>query len=171
MWKRFSLRGSYKWVDILDSLISEYNNRVHRTIGVAPIEVNKKNEKKILARLRKAQKSSLPPRRKIKFKVGQPVRISKYKHLFEKGYTPNWSTEVFIVDEVLKTRPTTYKLRDLNGESIRGGFYQEELLKTNYKDTYLVEKILDKKGDQVFVKWLGFDNSHNQWIKASDVEQ
>ena len=171
MWKRFSLRGSYKWVDILNSLITEYNNKVHRTIGVAPVNVNNKNEKKILARLREAQKSNLPPRRKKKFKVGQPVRISKFKHIFEKGYTPNWTTEVFIVDEVKKTRPTTYMLRDLEGEVIRGGFYGEELLKTKYKDTYLVEKVLKKKGNQVYVKWLGFDNNHNQWINAEDVEQ
>ena len=74
------------------------------------------------------------------------------------------------MDEVKKTRPTTYKLRDLNNELIRGGFYEEELQKTKYQDTYLVEKILRKKGDQVYVKWLGFDNKHNQWIDAKDVE-
>ena len=75
------------------------------------------------------------------------------------------------MDEMKKTRPTIYKLRDLNGELIQGGFYEEELQKTKYSDTYLVEKIIRKKGDQVFVKWLGFADKYNQWIDAVDVEK
>lgn len=107
--------------------------------------------------------------RKIKFKIGDKVRISKYKHIFEKGYTPNWTTEIFTVSHVKLTNPTTYKLVDYQDHPIEGGFYQEELNKVKYPDTYLVEKVLKRRGDKLFVKWLGFDNSHNSWISASDL--
>lgn len=166
MWKQFSLQGSYRWIDILDGLISRYNNKVHRTTGFAPLKVNKKNARIVLKRLRSLP---LPPRTKKKFKVGQSVRISKYKHAFEKGYTPNWTTEVFIVDEVCKTRPTTYKLRDFEGEPVEGGFYQEELLKTKHKDTFLVEEVLQTRGSESLVKWLGFKDKYNSWIPNSQL--
>lgn len=70
------------------------------------------------------------------------VRISKYKHIIEKSYTPNWTTELFKIAEVQKTVPVTYKLKDLNGVEIRDGLYTEEPSKTKFKDTHLVEKIL-----------------------------
>lgn len=92
------------------------------------------------------------------------VRISKYKSLFSKGYTPNWSTELFLVDRVRTTVPPVYHLRDMEGVPIKGAFYEHELQKTKYPDVYLVEKVLKRKGDKVYVKWLGFDNSHNSWI-------
>ena len=64
----------------------------------------------------------------LKFKVNDRVRITKYKNIFSKGYTENWSREIFIIDSVLKTNPWTYKLKDLNGEKIIGSFYEKELL-------------------------------------------
>ena len=102
-----------------------------------------------------------------RFKVGDPVRISKYKHLFEKSYTPNWTTEVFTIDRKRATNPRTYLLRDTTGQQVKGGFYGEELQKNKYPGVFLVEQVLRRKGNQEFVKWLGFDKSHNSWI---DVE-
>ena len=168
MWKEFSLQGNYKWIHKLKELLKKYNSRIHRTTGFAPSKVNKRNEAIIVGRL---LRKKLPPKKKNKFKVGDSVRISKYKHIFEKGYTPNWTTEVFVIDQVQNTRPVTYKLRDYQKHPIQGGFYEEELQKTNFKDTYLVEKILEKRGNKVLVKWLGFDDSHNQWIKAKEIEE
>jgi hypothetical protein len=104
-----------------------------------------------------------------KFKVGDVVRISKYKHVFSKGYTPNWTGELFTIAEVKKTRPVTYILKDEEGNIIKGGFYKEELLKTKYKDLYLIEEVLQKKGNKLYVKWLGFPKSHNSWIDLRDV--
>ena len=89
--------------------------------------------------------------------------------MFEKGYTPNWSTEVFVINEVIPSNPPTYRIKDLNNEEVKGRFYQPELLKTKHKDEYLVEKVLRKKGNKLFVKWLGFDDSHNSWIDKSSV--
>lgn len=107
--------------------------------------------------------------KKSKFKLGDLVRISKYKHLFEKGYTPNWTVEVFKVQRIQSTNPPTYFLVDMNGNDIRGAFYAEELRKTEYPKLYLVERILKRKGKQLYIKWLGFDSSHNSWINENEM--
>ncbi|XP_074096350.1 uncharacterized protein LOC141525687 [Cotesia typhae] len=104
-----------------------------------------------------------------KFKVGDKVRISKYKHVFDKGYTPNWTTEIFTIKSVQNTNPTTYKLVDYQDQPIEGGFYNEELSKVKYPDVYLVEKVIRKRGHKYYVKWLGFDTKHNSWINKSDM--
>ena len=79
-----------------------------------------------------------------KFKVGDTVRISKYKNIFAKGYSPNWSEEIFIVSKIKNTVPWTYVISDLNGEEITGSFYEKELQKTSQKE-FRIEKVLKKK--------------------------
>lgn len=104
-----------------------------------------------------------------KFRVGDLVRISKNRHIFEKGYTPNWTTEIFKIRKVQKTNPVTYLLKDYQNDPIKGGFYEVELQKAKYPDTYLIEKVIRKKGNQLYVKWLGFDTTHNSWIPETDM--
>ncbi|XP_018397770.1 PREDICTED: uncharacterized protein LOC108775821 [Cyphomyrmex costatus] len=88
-----------------------------------------------------------------KFKVGDAVRVSKFKTIFEKGFTPNWTTEVFnITIKVQQTNPVTYLLEDSRGELIAGGFYVYELHRVANPDVYLVEKVLRKRGNEVYVK-------------------
>lgn len=167
MWKLFSLRGSYKWIDILQQLISEYNNTKHRTIKLKPNEVNENNEQHILNTV--YSKYRFNPKEKRKFKIGDFVRISKYKHIFSKGYTANWTTEVFKIKKVQHTLPITYLLIDLNGRDINGTVYSEELQLAKYPNLYLVEKIIRKKGKKLYVKWLGLDGNQNSWINENDV--
>lgn len=107
--------------------------------------------------------------KKDNFQVNDYVRISKFKSIFEKGYTPNWSTEIFRIHKVLPTNPVTYFLNDFNSNEIKGCFYSHELLKARNKDIYLVEKIIKRKGNRLFVKWLGFDDSYSSWINSSDL--
>ena len=95
-----------------------------------------------------------------KFKVGDYVRISKYKNIFTKGYTPNWSEEVFVINTIKSIVPCTYAISDLNGEKIAGSFYEKELQKTNLKE-FRIEKVLKRKGDKLYVKWKGYDNRFN----------
>ena len=95
-----------------------------------------------------------------KFKVCDTARIPKYKNIFEKGYTPNWSEEVFVIKKVKNTVPWTYVINDLNGEEIIGTFYEKELQKTNQQE-FRIEKVIKKKGDKLYVKWKGYDNSFN----------
>ena len=83
-----------------------------------------------------------------KFKVGDHVRISKYKNIFAKGYTPNWSEEVFIVSKIKNTVPWAYVINDLNGEEITGTFYGKELQKTNQNE-FRIEKVIRRKGDKL----------------------
>lgn len=165
MWLKFSLRGTYKWLDILPDLVAAYNDTKHRTIAMKPKDVTAANVETLIKRCSQDPRN----RRVLKFKIGDKVRVSKNKHVFEKGYTPNWTTEIFTVNQVMSTIPVTYKLKDYQDEPIAGGFYEEELLKAKYPDVYLVEKVLKKRGDRAYVKWLGFDSSHNSWINKSDL--
>lgn len=167
MWKKFSLQGSYNWLPIIDSLVKKYNNTKHSTIKMAPVAVRGKNIEAQLLRDVYARKTATTT--KTKFKVGDHVRISKYKAQFAKGYQPSWSTEIFTIAEVRNTAPITYHLKDCSGQSIAGGFYREELQLVKFIDSYLVEKIIKRKGDKVLVKWLGFDNSHNSWVKNAHI--
>ena len=95
-----------------------------------------------------------------KFKVVYHVRISKYKNIFAKGYTPNWSEEVFVVIEVKNTVPSTYVINDLNGEEIVWIFYEKELQKTNQQG-FRIEKVTKRKRYELYVKWKGYHNSFN----------
>ena len=96
-------------------------------------------------------------RKDPKFKVGDHVRISKYKNIFAKGYTPNWSEEVFVINKIKNTVPWTYAISDLNGEEITGSFYEKELQKTS-QEKFRIEKVLKRKGDKLHVKWNGYNN-------------
>ena len=102
-----------------------------------------------------------------KFKVGDYVRISKYKNIFAKGYTPNWLEEVFVVSKIKNTIPWTYVISDLNGEKISGSFYEKELQKTR-QEKFKIEKVFKRKGDKLYVEWKGYDNPFNSWINETD---
>ena len=103
-----------------------------------------------------------------KFKVGDSVRISKYKNIFAKEYTPNWSEEVFVSNKIKNTVPWIYAISDLNSEEITGIFYEKELEKTNQKE-FTIQKVLKRKGDKLYVKWTGYNNSFNSWINKKDI--
>ena len=103
-----------------------------------------------------------------KFKVGDHVRISKYKNIFAKGYTQNWSEEVFVVSKIKNTVPWTYVISDLNGEKIAECFYIKDLQKTS-QEKFRIEKVLKRKGDKLYVKSNGYNNSFNSWIDKKDL--
>lgn len=167
MWKMFSLNGNYKWINMLDTLIENYNNHYHRTIKMKPNEVAQHNEQQILRSVYTSHNAAYYQGQR--FKVGEKVRISKYKGIFAKGYEPSWSTEIFTVYKVQYTSPITYLLKDHTDTEVAGCFYEFELQKTRKPDTYLVEKILKKKNGKVFVKWLGFDTIHNSWVNKKQL--
>ena len=98
-----------------------------------------------------------------KLKVGDNVRISKYKNIFTEGYVPNYSELVFVIKKVKDTAPWAYVISDLNAEEIVVTFYEKELQKTN-KEEFRVEKVVNRKSDKVYLKWKGYDSSFNIWI-------
>lgn len=165
LFKEFSLQGSYRWIDILPKIIDKYNNTKHRTIKLAPNEVNSKKIETNL--LKSVFKYKRPYKRQSLLQVGDLVRLNKNKKMFEKGYLPNWSTELFKISAVQPTTPITYKLTDLTGSNILGSFYKEEVQKTSYPDTYLIEKVLKSKNGKKYVKWLGINEK--SWIPEEDV--
>lgn len=167
MWKHFSLQGKYVWVNELQNIVKKYNTTKHRTIQMRPADVNNNNELLVLKRSYTHPKVVDP--KKAKFAVGDYVRISKFRHAFDKSYTPNWTTEIFQIFKVKQTFPRTYILKDSKNEEIKGSFYEHELLKVKHPSIYLVERIIKRRGDKVFVKWLGFDNKHNSWISRADI--
>ena len=114
-------KKTYIMLDVLDGVVNTYNNTKHSTIKMKPIDV-KDNNKRVYIDEHNEKDS--------RFKVGDRVRISKFKNIFAKGYTANWSTEIFIVDQINDTVPYTYNIKDLNGEEIIGSFYDRELQKS-----------------------------------------
>lgn len=168
LYKHFSFLGKYQWVgSYLDSIVYSYNNSTHRTIKCKPINVNKNNELIVRQNIINSQIKTVP--HVSKFKVGDPVRISKYKSQFSKGYTPNWSTEIFKITNVNNTSPVTYHIEGKNKEKILGSFYEYELQKTKYPDIYLIEKVIRKKKNKVFVKWLGLSEKENSWVNINNL--
>ena len=171
MWKRFTAENTRNWINMIDKLLYDYNNkRIHSTIGMTPAKASlKENEINVIENT--LSKTRNIPKIKPKLKVGDKVRISKIKALFEKGYLPNWSEESYIIDKVLKTVPVTYKIKDSMGRIIEGSFYNEELQKSD-QEVYRVEKVIRKKKidgvEHAFVKWSGYSDEYNQWIPMTD---
>ena len=127
LWKMFTANNNTIYHDKLGKVIDEYNNSFHTSVKMTPAEASrKKNERKVYANLfgDLIYSKHIPPT----FHVGEKVRISKYKRkIFDKGFTPNWTEEIFVIDEILNTNPVTYKLVDLQGEKVTGSFYEQEL--------------------------------------------
>ena len=172
LFRMFSANNNTIYFDKLDELVDQYNHRFHSSIRMTPAEASKQqNEKKVFANL--FGDLLYAKRGKAKFKVGDKVRISKFKRkIFDKGFTPNWTEEIFVVDEILDTNPLTYKLVDLLGEKITGSFYEAELQKTN-QNIFRIEKVIrrDQKKKKALVKWKGYPDKFNSWIPLSDAEK
>ena len=159
LYKHMATVSKNVYYNVLDDIVKNHNNTRHSTIKMKPIDVKDNTyintDKKI---------NNKDP----KFKVGDRVRISKYKNVFAKGYVPNWSEEVFVVNKIKNTVPWTYEINDLNGEKIIGSFYEKELQKTSQEE-FRIEKVIKRKGDKIYVKWKGYDNSFNIWIDKKDL--
>ena len=139
---------------MLYDIVNEYNSTFHRTIKMKLIDVTNDSY---------AEYNENFNKKDLKFKVSDHVRISKYKNIFAKGCTPNWSEEVFAVNNIKNTVPWIYVANDLNGEKITGSFYEKKLQKSNQKQ-FRIEKVLKRKGDKLYVNWKGYNNSFNTSI-------
>ena len=147
------------YIDKLDYIVNKYNNAYHRTIKMKPIDVKDNT----YINTDKEVNDKDP-----KFIVGDHVRILKYESIFAKGYTPNWSEEIFVIKEIKNTVPWTYVINDLNGEEIVGTLYEKELQKINQEE-FKIEKVIKKKGKKLYVKWKGYDKSFNSWIDKKEL--
>ena len=172
MWKYFTSKNTYSYINILYKLIDNYNNSYHRSIKMTPNKVTKLNKSQVFNNLYNSPKSKID---NAKFSIGDKVRILRQKHIFEKGHIYNWSKEIFTISEVVLTRkPVVYKLLDLNNEIITGTFYSNQLQKIIKNDEiYHIEKIIQKKqkNKEIFylIKWLGYPKDFNSWVKKTDI--
>lgn len=174
LFRYFTHYGTNRWVDIIQKIVKSANSSVNRTIECAPNAVTFENASRLWSHVYGVnQKKDL---KKPKFSVGDRVRIEKQKGHFKKGYLPNFTDEIFKINEVHTERnPVVYRLVDLKGEATKGWFYSQDLCKTkqNEQTAYRIEKIIKERkstgGKELFVKWLGYDNSYNCWIHESNI--
>ena len=131
-----------------------------------PSEVNTSN----VAEVRNTLYGNIRPNMKFKFEIGEKVRVSKIKGLFEKGYLPNWSEEMFIVRRRLPLNVPAYELKDLKNEKIEGLWYEQELQKV-VQDKYWIEKIIKRGKTKSFIKWYGYSEKFNTWVNNKEIKQ
>ena len=106
------------WLNILNDAVITYNNNIHSTISMTPVDASNNPDK--VKYYVKSTKST------AKLKFGDYVRNADERNIFSKGYISNWNREMFKVNEILKTKPPTYKIEDMNGEIIEGEYYEQE---------------------------------------------
>ena len=166
MGRMFTHRKTYRYVDVLQDLVTSYNSTRHSTIKMAPKDVNGHNEQKVFDRLYGKKKRSFQP----KLKVGDVVRLVRKRTAFEKGHYTKWTKELFTVNRINKTDPVTYGIEDYTGEPIKGKYYEQELQKVTNKDpsVFEVEKVLKTRTirgkKQYLVRWAGFSSKHDSWV-------
>ena len=182
MWKYFTANNTNKYIKVLPDIVHKYNNTYHRSIKCSPTTAREPSSyQHVFDSLfgggggDKRSTATAAASKPAKFKVGDRVRIVKKNNTFEKGFTPNWTEELFTISTVKRTQPITYTLADTKGESIQGTFYEQELQKTK-QEIYRIEKVVKKRRrndgtQEVYVKWKGYSNDFNSWIPIEDLKQ
>lgn len=178
MWRYFTCKNTYTYINILQDLLYSYNHSFHSSIKMCPFEVNSNNIMKVWNNLYGKLNSKLNKAQKAQFSTGDYVRITKYKHIFQKGYETNWSDEIFIITGMKNNMSrVVYTLKDLQNEPIVGTFYEDELQKVIYNPTteFKIDKILRTRYSgnrkQVLVKWKGYPDKFNSWILESSLRR
>ena len=146
-------------IDKLDNIVNKQNNSCHSRIKMKPVDVKSNTYINFSKEINEKD---------AKLKIGDIVRMSKYKNIFAKVYIPNWSEEVFVIKEIKNTVPQTHIIIDLNGEEIVGIFHEKEFQKT-YQKGFIVEKVINRKGDKIYIKSKGYDSSFNSSINKKDI--
>lgn len=173
MWKYFTMTGRRRYVEVLPQLIDSYNNSVHRTIKMKPLEVNSSNSRQVFFNtygVWGTKDLHQHSKKKLKLEPGADVRISYQPGQFDKGFLPNWTDEVFRVKNISLTAKKPYiKLEDSNKEEIEGRFYPEEVQEIN-PGLWRIEKVLRKdKRRGWFIKWLNHGPEFNSWIDPNSI--
>ena len=178
---RYLLKHNTKrYIDVLQDIVHSYNHTPHQSLGSTPASINTQNESE--SRLQQyliRTKSTIPRRpRPYKFKVGQTVRISHIRSVFDREYSQKWTGELFQIDKRLKREGLpVYKLKDWSGEEIEGSFYESELQAVNVEESteYRVEKVLRKrtvnKQKEILVRWLYWPPKYDSWISEKDLKR
>lgn len=177
LWRFFTHRHTRRYLEVLPDIVKSYNNSWHSGIRMTPAQVHMGNAARVRENLSMRYETHRPDR-KPKYNVGDLVRISREKGVFDKAYSGGWSKELFRIKRISTSRqPPVYFLKDLADVDLTGFFYEEELSRVQKdleKDVFEVDEILRTKGQgrnkKYFVSWLGYGPSFNSWISAADLE-
>lgn len=168
MWRYFTHANTFRYLDVLDDLISSYNSTPHSTLkGMRPIDVSEKNQLNVW----NDSYSSKLKKKRFKYGIGDQVRISRDKGPFGKGYKQNWSEEYFEIFDRIPRHPPVYRIQDLNGEKLEGVFYTQQLQRVPAGQVFPISKIIRKQKNKVLVRWRGWPDSFNSWVAISDLEK
>ena len=159
IYKHMAAVSKNVYFDVLDDLVDEYNKTFDRTIKMKTKDIKSNSN---------AKYNEDSTEKDPKFQVDDHFRISKYKNIFTKEYSPNSSEEILVISKIKNTVPWIYVINDLNGEKNIRTFYSKELQKTNQKE-FRIEKVIKRKGNKLYVKCKRYDNSFNSWIDKSDL--
>jgi len=168
MFKYFTANITNKYIDVLGDFVDKYKIQQHKKFikKMTSVEASKKTNAITVYRNLYPDLTRRPMR--AKYKIGDKVRIQKKKGLFEKGFTPNWTEEVFTVSKVQRTDPITYEVTDYNDEDVQGTFYEQELQKTS-QEIFRIEKVVKKGKTKSLVKWKGYPESFNSWVDNKEL--
>ena len=173
IYRYFTHANTFKYTDILDDIVSSYNDSPHSTIGLAPNNVTSTNQEELWHSVYNPDNRQ-PPRVSFKFKVNDKVRISKYSTVFKKGYLPGWSEEIFTISQCHNTNPSVYSLKDDSGSQLEGTWHEPELQKVEIENrAYKIEAILGKRKVggkiQYLVKWQGYPSEFNSYVNKREI--
>ena len=172
LYRYFTWKNTYRWIDILPDIVKSYNHTFHKTLGGTPSQVTPENSDILFYRL--YEKPPKKPVKRLSMKKGDKVRMINKKKAFSRGYEPNWTEELFLIDRV---KPTGYNLKDTLQEEIKGTFYEPELQKViaSLSKRYDVEEVLKYRGSgtrrQGFVKWKGYGDKFNTWEPVKNIKK
>ena len=162
--------NQHKYINVLDDIINAYNNTYHRTIKMTPVQALK-NESQAISNVFRGQKKNM--KKQKPYKVGQSVRITRAKTIFEKGATSTWSREIYYITKVKHTpQGYVYRLRDWDNEPLTSIFYHDEIFQAVEPDLYKIDKVIKSrinpitKKKEFFVKWVGYPNKFNSWVDS-----
>ena len=176
LYRYFYKKQNYRYVDVLQDLVDNYNKRPHSSLQeLSPSGINQNNEVMVWKRMY-IDTAKVVRRKQYKFRINDKVRISHLKYQFQRDYHQKWTEEYFkIHHRIRRESKNLYRLRDLLDEDIDGYFYENELQKIEKEDdaVFKIEKVIRKrkKGKEILVKYMGWPDKFNAWINAENVER
>lgn len=168
----FSANNSTVYYDKIEELLEKYINSFQTSIKMMPAKVNEiKNSRQAFANLYSGELHK--QKKQPKFWIGNRVCISKFERkIFDKGFTINWTEEIFVIDKILNTKPITFHLANLQGEAVTGSFYEQEIQRTT-QQVFRIEKVIrhDNKRKLALVKWQGYPDKFNLWVPMNELSK